>query len=142
MIVRDLQPTDLPAAVGLLGQLGYALGEREVRARLEQVLKAPGHRVRVAEQAGKVVGLIHVFERPALEKPCEAIVQALVVDGTVRGAGIGAALMRDAEEDWAGKRGLASVALYTRTDRAGAHAFYETIGYRKANSSHLMRRYL
>lgn len=141
MIVRDLQPADLPAAVGLLDQLGYALGEREVRARLEQVLKAPGHRVRVAEQGGKVVGLIHVFERPALEKPCEAIVQALVVDGTVRGAGIGAALMRDAE-GWAGERGLASVALYTRTDRAGAHAFYETIGYRKANSSHLMRRYL
>ena len=46
----------------------------------------------VAEMEGEVVGVLHVFERPALEKPCEAVVQALVVDGERRGAGIGEAL--------------------------------------------------
>ncbi|SJZ53033.1 Predicted N-acetyltransferase YhbS [Enhydrobacter aerosaccus] len=141
MIVRDLQPADLPAVVGLLDQLGYALEGAEVEARLQQVRQAPGHRVRVAEREGKVVGLLHVFERPALEKPREAIVQSLVVDATVRGSGIGAALMRDAE-GWARDRSLVSVALYTQIGREAAHAFYETIGYAKANTSHLMRRYL
>ena len=38
------------------------------------------HRIVVAEIEGKAGGVLHVFERPAFEKPCEAVVQALVVD--------------------------------------------------------------
>ena len=38
-----------------------------------------------------------MFERPALEKPCEAVVQALVVDSEARSNGVGEALMREAE---------------------------------------------
>lgn len=139
MIIRDIRPTDIAAARRLLGELGYDLEEADVRARLEQVLATTGHRVFVAEIDSRVVGLMHVFERPALEKPCEAVVQAIVVDSECRGSGIGEALMREAE-DWAADRNLRSTALYTRTDRDGARAFYERIGYRVAGTSHLMRR--
>lgn len=139
MIVRDLQPADLPAAAILLDQLGYALHEAEVRARFDQLQSAPGHRARVAELDGQVVGLLHVFERPALEKPCEAVVQSLVVDANCRGSGVGAVLMADAEA-WARARGLSSVALYTNVRREPAHAFYRRIGYAQAATSHLMRR--
>ena len=141
MIVRDLQPADLPAATILLDELGYALDEAEVRARFERLLAAPAHRVQVAELDGQVVGLLHVFERPALEKPCEAVVQSLVVDANCRGSGVGAALMADAEA-WARARGLLSVALYTGVSREPAHAFYKRIGYARAGTSHLMRRSL
>ena len=82
------------------------------------------------------MGVLHVFERPALEKPCEAVVQALVVDGARRGSGIGEALMREAEA-WAAARKLASTALYTRIDRDRARLFYERIGYRLKATSHL-----
>ncbi|MBS0223797.1 MAG: GNAT family N-acetyltransferase [Proteobacteria bacterium] len=139
MIVRDLLPADLPVAAILLDQLGYALGEAEVRKRFERVRRAPDHLARVAEIEGRVVGLLHVFERPALEKPCEAVVQAIVVNARTRGAGVGAALMADAEA-WARARGLRSVTLYTNIDRAPAHAFYEGLGYAKTGTSHLMRR--
>jgi len=139
MIVRDLQPADLPAAAALLHQLGYALGEEEVRERFERLLNAPDHRARVAELDGQVVGLLHVFERPALEKPCEAVVQSLVVDANCRGSGVGAVLMADAEA-WARVRGLSSVALYTNIRRESAHAFYKRIGYAQAATSHFMRR--
>ena len=139
MIVRDLQPADLPAAANLLDQLGYALDKEEVRSRFERLLNAPAHRVRVAELDGQVVGLLHVFERPALEKPCEAVVQSLVVDANCRGSGVGAALMVDAEA-WARARGLSSAALYTNIRRESAHAFYKRIGYAQAATSHLMRR--
>jgi ribosomal protein S18 acetylase RimI-like enzyme len=141
MIVRDLAPADLPAVTALLGQLGYELAEQEVSSRLDHLKKAPDHAVRVADIDGKVVGLLHMFRRPALEKPLEAVVQSLVVDAAQRGHGVGAALMRDAEA-WAQERGLASVALYTRIDRAAARAFYKRIGYGLSGTSHLMRREL
>jgi predicted N-acetyltransferase YhbS len=139
MIIRDLEPTDIPAARMLLEQLGYSLDEAEVRRRLDKVLAAAGHRVIVAVMRDRVVGLLHVFERPALEKPCEAVVQALVVESTKRSSGIGETLMREAEA-WATARGLTSVSLYSRIDRARAHAFYERIGYRLKGTSHLMGR--
>ena len=100
-----------------------------------------GHLVIVAEAAGKILGVLHAFERPALEKPCEAIVQALVVDSEARSGGIGEALMREAEA-WAQRRKLPSVSLYSRADRKCAHVFYERIGYRIKATSVRMERAL
>ena len=113
MIIRDARPADIPMVRRLMGQLADAPDEAEFRARFERAAAMPGHRIIVAEMDSEIVGVLHVFERPALEKPCEAIVQALVVDGDRRGAGIGEALMREAEA-WAAARELASTALYTR----------------------------
>jgi ribosomal protein S18 acetylase RimI-like enzyme len=103
------------------------------------VLATDDHRIIVAEVEGKVVGVLHMFERPALEKPCEAMVQALVVDSEARSSGVGEALMREAEA-WAQSRKLPAVSLYSRVDRKRAHAFYERIGYRiKATSVRMDR---
>jgi GNAT superfamily N-acetyltransferase len=118
-----------------LQQLGYDVGSAELARRAERVLLAPHHYTVVAEQAGRIVGLLHAFERPALEKPCEAVVQALVVDEAARAHGIGRALM-GAAEVWAKARGLASVALYTRN----AQAFYAGLGYAKVATSDFMRK--
>ncbi|HEX9521929.1 MAG TPA: GNAT family N-acetyltransferase [Reyranella sp.] len=139
MIIRDARPADIARVRRLIGQLADAPDESEFRARFERVSAQSGHRLIVAEVESEVVGVLHVFERPALEKPCEAVVQALVVDGERRGAGIGEALMREAEA-WAAARKLASTALYTRIDRDRARMFYERIGYRVKATSHLMGR--
>jgi ribosomal protein S18 acetylase RimI-like enzyme len=139
MIIRDARPADIPMVHRLIGQLVDASDEAEFRARFERVAAESGHRIIVAEMESEVVGVLHVFERPALEKPCEAVVQALVVDGERRGAGIGEALMREGEA-WAASRKLASTALYTRIDRDRARLFYERIGYRLKATSHLMGR--
>ena len=139
MIIRDAQPADLPVVRRLIGQLADAPDEAEFRARFERVSATPGHRIIVAEMDSEIVGVLHVFERPALEKPCEAVVQALVIDGKRRGAGVGEALMREAEA-WAASRKLTSTALYTRIDRDRARMFYERIGYRMKATSHLMVR--
>ena len=139
MIIRDARPGDLPVVRRLIGQLADASDEAEFRARFERAAATPGHRIIVAEMDSEIVGVLHVFERPALEKPCEAVVQALVVDGDRRGAGIGEVLMREAEA-WAAARELASTALYTRIDRDRARTFYERIGYRLKATSHLMVR--
>ena len=137
--LRNAELRDFAAVRRLIGQLGYAPEEAEFRRRFDAVLAAAGPRVIVAEEGGTVVGILHVFERPALDKGCEAVVQALVVDDAARGRGIGEVLMREAEA-WAAGRGLAATSLYTRTDRDRAHAFYERIGYRLKGTSHLMGR--
>ena len=139
MIIRDARAADMAMVRHLIGQLDDAPDEVEFRTRFERVSAVPGHRIIVAEMGSEIVGVLHVFERPALEKPCEAVVQALVVDGARRGSGIGEALMREAEA-WAASRKLASTALYTRIDRDRARRFYERIGYRLKATSHLMVR--
>lgn len=137
MLIRAFRKADLARTRELLHQLGYEVGARELAARLSRVLHAGDHRVAVAEDNGWVAGLMHVFVRPALEKPCEAVVQALVVDESRRGRGIGEALMNEAEA-WAAGRGLASVALYTRH----AGKFYERLGYAKVAGPDFMRKRL
>ena len=139
MILRDAAPADFVAVRRLLDQLGYAPGEAEFRRRFDSVRATAGHRIVVAEEAGMVVGVLHVFERPALDKGCEAVVQALVVDDSVRSRGVGEALMHEAEA-WAASRGLPATSLYTGIKRARAHAFYERLGYHIKGTSHLMGR--
>jgi ribosomal protein S18 acetylase RimI-like enzyme len=139
MIVRDARPADVSAVHRLIGQLADPADEAAFRARFEHVLATDDHRIIVADVEGKVVGVLHMFERPALEKPCEAVVQALVVDSEARSSGVGEALMREAEA-WAQSRKLPAVSLYSRVDRKRAHAFYERIGYRiKATSVRMDR---
>lgn len=141
MIVRDARPADVSAAHRLIGQLADSVDEAAFRARFERVLATDDHRIIVAEAEGTVVGILHMFERPALEKPCEAVVQALVVDSEARSSGVGEALMREVEA-WAQSRKLPSVSLYSRDDRKRAHAFYERIGYRVKATSVRMERSL
>jgi GNAT superfamily N-acetyltransferase len=139
--IRPMAATDAAVVRELLFQLGYDLEVRNVARRLEAVTEARDHTVVVAEQDGRVVAFLHVFGRPALEKPPEAIVQALVVDQARRGAGIGKALMAAAEA-WALDRGFATVAVSSSVARVDAHAFYNALGYRREATSYLLRRRL
>jgi len=139
MIARDARPADVSAVQRLIGQLADAPDEAAFRARFERVLATDGHRIIVADVEGKVVGVLHMFERPALEKPCELMVQALVVDSEARSSGVGEALMREAEA-WAQSRRLPSVSLYSRADRTRSYAFYKRIGYRVKATSVRMER--
>lgn len=139
MLIRDLQASDLPAVRSLLRQLGYDVDQAEAGRRIDSILSAAGHHAVVAALDDAVVGLLHVYERPALEKSREAVVQALVVDDGCRGKGIGNALMQ-AAESWARNRGVEAVVLHTRIDRADAQAFYARLGYETAATSNLMRK--
>jgi GNAT superfamily N-acetyltransferase len=142
LTVRRMRADDLTDASQLMRELGYTIDADELRARTAQILRRDEHALMVAETAnGRVAGLVHIFVRAALEKPVEAIVQSLVVDENLRGLGIGARLMDEAEA-WAKTRGIASVALYTQLHREDAEAFYLKRGYLEANRSRLMRKKL
>jgi GNAT superfamily N-acetyltransferase len=137
MAVRTIAESDIPAATVLIGQLGYEMPLGEFARRLTAVRAQGDHRVWVYDDGGRVVGLLHAFFRPALDKPPEVMVQALVTEAEQRSKGIGEALMRVAEV-WAREKGCTSVALYSRVDRDRAHRFYERLGYEKKAASALL----
>ncbi len=139
MAVRTIAESDIPAATMLIGQLGYEMPQAELVRRLRAVLGNTEHRVWVYDDGGKAVGLLHAFFRPALDKPPEVMVQALVIEASQRSKGVGEALMQVAEA-FAREKGCTSVALYSRVDRDRAHRFYERLGYEKKLASAQLRK--
>ena len=139
--VRPMAEADIAAGRMLLGQLGYDLTPTETRRRFASIASTAGHVILVADCEARPVGLVHLYVRPALDKPPEVVVQAIVVDAAYRGRGIGKILM-SAAESWASERGYNSVALYSNVSRSGAHSFYQTLGYQLIATSHLFRREL
>jgi GNAT superfamily N-acetyltransferase len=137
--MRRMTAEDLPAARTLLSHLGYTLEAHELQYRYQAVAQSADHTLIVAEEDGSVVALCHIYARPALDKPPEAVVQALVVDRAHQGKGIGKRMMAAAEQ-WAAARGFTSVSLASHVSRSDAHAFYEGLGYQRAATSHLFRR--
>jgi GNAT superfamily N-acetyltransferase len=137
--LRAMTRADVPLCLPLLAQLGYALTADELERRFADVCTAADHLLLVAETGPGVVGLMHVFARPALENPREAVVQAIVVDERSRGRGVGRALMAAAER-WGTERCCHGVALSSNVARAPAHAFYRTLGYRVSATSYVLRK--
>jgi GNAT superfamily N-acetyltransferase len=141
IVIREMGSTDIAVCRLLLSQLGYELSLQEMKRRYEAIKEKQDHAVFVCEQDGQVVALLHLYERPAFDKPPEVIVQALVVDQYRRGTGVGKAMMNMAQR-WALDRGFSSVALTSSVSRSDAHSFYNRIGYNVTTTSHLFRRHL
>ena len=139
--LRPMTRDDIAQSVPLLAQLGYELSAEELARRFAAVTANPDHSLVIAELAGRVVGLLHVFVRPAIESPREAVVQAIVVDLAHRRSGIGMALMAQAER-WGREHECRMVMLSSNVARAPAHAFYAGLGYRIAATSYVLRKEL
>lgn len=137
--IRRMTSEDVPVSQVLLSQLGYQMDAQEVRRRYDAVTQSGDHALMVAEQGGHIIALCHTYARPALDKPPEAVVQALVVDQAARGSGVGKIMMA-AAETWAADHGFKSVALASHVSRSDAHAFYRAIGYQYEATSHLLRK--
>ena len=138
---RPMVLDDVSRCLNLFAQLGYELEHHEAERRFLAIAAFPGHSLLVAESEKQIVGLLHVYARTALEKPPEAVVQAVVVDRSFRGSGSGKAFMAAAER-WACDRGYRSVSLSSNVARGETHAFYEAIGYRRFSSLHFFRKEL
>ena len=140
--IRAAAPGDSAALRPLLEQLGYALDEAEIAARVGLLAGAEDHILLVAEApGGDLHAAMHVYGRPALEKPPEAVVQSLVVVAGRRGSGLGGMMMAHAES-WAEQAGYRSISLASQVSRDGAHAFYERLGYARYATSHQFRKRL
>jgi ribosomal protein S18 acetylase RimI-like enzyme len=129
--VRPAEPADAAALAELMCQLGYKTRADEMEARLRAILSNPTYATFVAVRDGIICGMIGVsFYHSYEHNDCGGRILALVVSETVRGHGIGSALIRAAEK-WLIEQKVTRVALNTRFQREAAHKFYEKLGYTK-----------
>ena len=92
-------------------------------------MEAEDRVVLVAELDGEVVGCLSTSVMRVLHRPAPVgRISMMVVDEALRGRGIGAALVRAAEEALAAQ-GCHMVEVTSHARRTEAHRFYERLGY-------------
>lgn len=141
MEYRTPAPEDGEALSRLVAELGYEAPPQLVARRLQTILSRPDHLICIAVSHAAICGFVHAFERHALERPAAMVVQAIVVEAGCRNSGVGARLMAHVEAD-ARRRGINVISLSSRTERAGAHAFYRRLGFGCAPQSTIFTKTL
>jgi GNAT superfamily N-acetyltransferase len=126
---RPALPDDAPAVSRLLDALGHPAAEAEVRERLEEIARLPGHVVLVLEDASGVIAVASGFVTPVLHRPgVTGRISVMVVAESARGTGSGTRLLT-AMEDALVAKGATRLELTSNLKRADAHAFYERRGW-------------
>ncbi|MHC4082892.1 MAG: GNAT family N-acetyltransferase [Planctomycetota bacterium] len=131
--IRPAETGDAEAIASLLGELGYPQTPEQVRRRLEELAMYPSTRVLVATNADHVVGVGTLNFIPLLHQQEKiARVSALAVTEDHRGKGVGHELM-GAFENIAREAGSPRLEVTSNLRRAGAHGFYERLGYEETS---------
>jgi uncharacterized protein YbbK (DUF523 family)/GNAT superfamily N-acetyltransferase len=135
ILIRRARLEDCQELARLAAELGYPCGEEEVRGRIEKYLVSEDRTVIVAELGRALVGWtsVEAIEHFYLEPFAE--LSGFVVDERLRGRGIGALIMAEAEL-WAASRGLKLIRLKTNVVRLGAHRFYEALGFERTKEQY------
>ena len=135
--IREATAEDAGELTRLYGQLDD--GSRETPVDEQTVARVfgrtrdyPGYRVLLAVEEGRVVGSFVLVILEMLGSRCapEAIVEDVVVERGARGKGIGRRMMAFAMEE-AARNGCYKLVLSSNLERTGAHAFYESLGFRR-----------
>jgi GNAT superfamily N-acetyltransferase len=136
LIVRDARAEDATDIARLSTQLGYPADAASIPARLIHLASNGDDRTLIAQHGDSIIGVETVHVRFTLnhDAPLGQITM-LVIDEDHRGTGAGRALV-DAAEAWVRERGCDRIVVNTALHRAGAHAFYEKLGF-----THGGRRY-
>jgi len=128
-MIRPADAADAPVLADLLGQLGYPTLAAQVPDRVARIRADGRSEVFVAVRDERVTGVVAVQVAPGLTRSEDtAHVTALVVGGGHRGSGVGRELLQAAEA-YGRKQGCQRMVVTTANHRAGAHGFYERLGW-------------
>ena len=126
--IRSARPDDAPGLAALLAELGFPAPAKVIAERLDAMLSS-NEVVLIALRDSKPLGVLTVHITPVLHRPTPVgRLTALVVTESVRGQGIGRALVETGEEMLAA-RGCELVEVTSNHRLIDAHAFYERLGY-------------
>lgn len=126
--VREAAVADAEALASLSAQLGYPSDAATIRRRLDAIASRDAGIVLVAvDEHDEVVGFAHALPQRLLIAEFVELA-ALVVAASLRGQGVGAALLA-AVEAWTRDQGFAGVRVRSNVVRKDAHRFYLREGY-------------
>ncbi|HMG36384.1 MAG TPA: GNAT family N-acetyltransferase [Blastocatellia bacterium] len=135
--IRLAERADRDALFGLMHELGYrSLSQSEFDEVFNEVLSRGDTWVLVAEEAGRVLGLASMSERPQLRLGGPIVtIDEFVVRSDVRGKGVGRLLLESAKE-YARQRGGRRLQLDTNRSRESySRSFYLKNGFAEADSA-------
>jgi GNAT superfamily N-acetyltransferase len=133
--IRFARPSDVPELARLFGELGYDIPPATLAERLSAFHSAGEQALVAADDASsaRLFGVATLHTTPVLHRAGPVgRVTALVVDASLRGRGIGRALM-EAAERWTAERGCVLIEVTSNQRRADAHKFYEGLGYERTS---------
>jgi GNAT superfamily N-acetyltransferase len=138
-VIRRAHKDDVAAIVAMLADdpLGATRehpGDPVYAEAFDRVDGDPRQLLVVAEVAGEVVGTLQLTFIPGLSRlgMTRAQVEAVRVRSDQRGSGLGRALLQWAVVQ-ARQRGCGLVQLTTDASRAGAHRFYQRLGFQPSH---------
>jgi GNAT superfamily N-acetyltransferase len=121
-----------------------------MHARLGELLARPDQRIAVAARmpgpdqrtdGAMLGGWMHVARHIALESGEFAEILGLIVDPAARRAGVGRALVAEAER-WARLHRLACLTVRSNVLRGEPHTFYPALGFSRSKSQHVYAKSL
>jgi GNAT superfamily N-acetyltransferase len=139
--IRRATESDLPAVIRLHNQLDPGepqISNADADRIFARINTYPDYAIYVAESdEAAIVGTfgLLVMDKLAHNGQPSALVEDVVVDESLRGQGIGRAMMLFAME-YCRTRGCYKLALSSNLKRTEAHTFYETLGFRKHGFSY------
>jgi len=138
LIVRPARRDELPAIVALLADDALGRAREDPAEPLpeaywqayDDIAAQRGNYVLVVERGGAVVGCLQLTIIPGLSRRGmkRGLIEAVRVGAACRGLGVGERLVREAIAI-ARAEGCGLVQLTSDKSRAGAHRFYERLGF-------------
>ncbi|HVL77494.1 MAG TPA: GNAT family N-acetyltransferase [Noviherbaspirillum sp.] len=135
---RQARASDLPAIVAMLADDALGAARERVSDPLPESYATafahidadPNNELIVAERDGIVVAMMQLTYIPSLsyQGSWRALIESVRVHGSMRGRGLGHALIHHAVER-ARARGCGMVQLTTHKSRTDAHRFYQDLGF-------------
>ena len=122
--------------------LGYKASEGATRERLRSILLLSSELMLVAVDANeRIVGWLQAHASHVIESGFRVEIVGLVVDPTIRRAGVGRSLVQEAER-WARSLGAPLIVVRSNVLRVESHAFYPALGYASTKTQSVYRKSL
>lgn len=139
--IRRAKEEDVHHIHKLSRELGYDTDIKIVKENLQQMLSHPDYEVVVVIHEQSVAGWMSLATHLRLEGSSYLQITALVVTETLRGRGLGKALLKYAENHARLKK-LSFIGLYSNKKRSLAHDFYKNQGYMALKESYFFTKEL
>jgi GNAT superfamily N-acetyltransferase len=142
LTIRSGRADDAAELARLCDELDHPTTPEQVATRFAAASQDKNYALIVAELAsGQLAGFMELVVERLIDAEPRVDVAGLVVSASCRDRGVGRALMAHAEK-WALDRGCHIVHLRSNLKRAGAHAFYEHLGYEHFKTQKAFRKTL